>query len=775
MLIANNNAWSSITSQVYGFAPLAWLICFALCLTPSLKSRAQTIAIPSHIDAKTSSDHKTRPVIGIAFEGGGALGLAHVGVLQWMDEHHVPVDRITGTSMGALVGALIATGSTPKEIEELARSGILNDLFTVQPSLAHLSYRRRQDRTEMPGALSFGLKGGVTIGSGLISDNQLNAFLTREFVSYDSANLNYDDLPIPFRCVSTDLTTLQPKIFTSGPLPLSVRASISIPGVFPPVHLNGHVLIDGATVDNLPIDVLREQFHPDIAISVYLGDSAFVESDAASLTGVFARALSTGASRNVSLTRKMADVEIAPDVTALSVTDFAKADVLIRAGYEAAQAHSAELLRYALSNADWVEYEAGLKSRQRHPPTLIESVRLDDPNHVHSKALLAEANRLQNKPFSQNQTESLVSDIRGAGALDAYYSTFRVHPEEATNTAGEPPSMPDDGILLHLRPNREGPPYLLFGTDVTAMNGNLTSALFNARFVDENLGSSGSELRSDILIGYLTRLGAEYYVPLVSTAWFVQPHLRYLREPVYLWQNQKRISEMLFQRAGGGLDLGYALNKNFQLAAIYQASTIRWVLKDGVAESPTPHASGTSQSIAGHLVFTNRTAEVASPSGTQVDLTAGYLLHSVASNETPFLDLKVRQSLKLTNSDLVILSANGDTYFRRNVADPLRFTLGGPLHLSSASVDEFRGTDTVLAQAIELHRIANLPTGLGQGIYLASGYEAGSVWSPEHRSFIRQDGLLGLLLNTPLGVITMGGAVGDAGHRKVFFTLGRLF
>lgn len=97
------------------------------------------------------------------------------------------------------------------------------------------------------------------------------------------------------------------------------------------------------------------------------------------------------------------------------------------------------------------------------------------------------------------------------------------------------------------------------------------------------------------------------------------------------------------------------------------------------------------------------------------------------------------------------------------------------MHLSASSVDEYRGTDTGLIQAMYLRRLANLPTGIGHGIYFATGYEAGSIWSPERTSILRQDGVAGLLLNTPVGVLTLGAAVGDAGHRKVFFTLGRFF
>jgi NTE family protein len=97
------------------------------------------------------------------------------------------------------------------------------------------------------------------------------------------------------------------------------------------------------------------------------------------------------------------------------------------------------------------------------------------------------------------------------------------------------------------------------------------------------------------------------------------------------------------------------------------------------------------------------------------------------------------------------------------------------MHLSASSFDEFRGTDTYLAHSAYLHRIAALPTGLGQGLYAVFGYEAGEIWSPEQRAILRQDGTTGVIASTPIGVISLGVSVGDAGHRKVFITLGRLF
>jgi NTE family protein len=712
----------------------------------------------------------TRPRIGLALEGGGALGIAHIGVLMWLHERRIPVDEIAGTSMGALVGSLAASGDSSEEIQHLVADTNFDGLFTLKPSMSDLSFRRRADQNELPQAISIGLRHGTpSIGNALIADGELNAFLARQLSAYNSENLNFDALPIPFRCVATNLTTLQPAVFRSGSLPFAVRASISIPGVFPPVQRGQDTLVDGAIMDNLPTDVLRSELHAQIVISVYLGDSPLSQQDATSLVGIFARTLSAGTSRNVQLNRSRADIEIAPQLDNFSVTDYTKAKALIKAGYDAAEKQRSKLLPLAISEPDWQVYEAALTAKLRRPPGDIRVTRVLGPDPAVSAHVAAVAKRLQDHPFGPEQAEAVVSTVRGDGALDAYYETFQ------SSAAGKTPGLPDDGVKIYWDKKAEGPPYLLLGTEVVAATSNVTSSIFDVRFVDQNFGSYGSELRSDVRIGYLTQAGTEYYRPLGASRFFIQPSVQILREPVYLWEDQKRVSERFLQHAGGGFDLGLAVSQNLQASLEYRASTIRWKLVSGADSSPTPQLSGRVESAAAHFVYTTRTAAIASPHGTQIDFTVGHLFDTSASADAPFAKLNARRSFTFARNNLISLSTEVNTYFRNTVADPLRFALGGPLRLYASSVDEYRGTDTELARAIYLRRIASLPTGIGQGIYLTGGYEQGNVWSPEHPAIFRQDAFGGVLLSTPVGAITFGGAIGDASHRKVFFTFGKLF
>jgi NTE family protein len=176
-----------------------------------------------------------------------------------------------------------------------------------------------------------------------------------------------------------------------------------------------------------------------------------------------------------------------------------------------------------------------------------------------------------------------------------------------------------------------------------------------------------------------------------------------------------------------------------------------------------------------HYTYNSLNTGQLSTRGLLFDIAGGALYHSLGSQNAPVAHLRAMRSKQFGDKNVVGLAISADTYFRRNVADPLRFTLGGPLRISASSIDEYRGTDDMLIRAAYLRRVASLPTQLGDGLYITSAYEAGEMWSPERPAFLRQDGVLGVLATTPLGSITLGGALGDAGRRKIFFTFDRLF
>jgi NTE family protein len=718
-----------------------------------------------------------RPAIGLALEGGGALGLAHVGIIQWFEDHHIPIDRIAGTSMGALVGAVYATGHTPAEMRVLATGDAFTNVFTMQTPYVDASYRRRQDRRETPSALTMGLAHGPALSNAILTDRGVNLFLNNHLLGYNRSELDFNRLPIPFRCVATDLNTFQPVTFSNGPLPTAVRASISLPGVFAPVeNSDGHYLADGGIVDNLPTGVLRNDLQANVVIAIRLEDAALAGSDVSSIIGVLNRAFSAGIVQNVEHSLHSADIVVTVPVGKFSPADYSKGGQLIQAGYLAAEANRAVLLAYALNDQDWAAYLAARESRRFVAPGPLRDVRIQGGVPGAQQQVLNAIKPLEGHPVSPRETTVALNPVQADGVYAATYQTFATPPPSAnpaTPNSDADRNSSDVGILVHLSKDPAGPPYLLIGPDIAAETSNVTRLELDMRLVDQNLGGYGSELRADADLGYMTVLNAQYYRLLAPSGYFVQPAVGLLREPVYIWANQKRIAERLEENLDASVEVGRTLRNSAQISASWRAIDTHWALTTG--DGGGPYVSGTAQEGLLHIDIDRETSGTVSPSGFRLNVSAGALYHAVGSANAPLVLLSAARTWQWSEKDIIGLTADINSYLRTSVAQPFRFTLGGPRQLSASSFDEYRGTDTYLARAAYLHRLAALPLGLGHGIYSMVGYEAGEVWSPESNAILRQDITGGIVAATPLGSFSVGGSIGDAAHRKFFITIGRLF
>ena len=216
---------------------------------------------------------KKRPTVGLVLSGGGARGFAHVGVLKVLEANHIPVDYIAGASMGALIGALYAMGKSPEEIETLIASLDWDPLLRPQTAAEDLSYRRKQDRLNIPAALTLTGKGtDLKLPNALNTGHAIGLLIDRLTLRYASAT-NFNDLPIPFQAVGTDMLTGEAVTLKSGSLSRSLRATMSIPGIFGPVDVDGKYLADGGLVNNIPTDVAKAM-GADIVIVVNIESQA---------------------------------------------------------------------------------------------------------------------------------------------------------------------------------------------------------------------------------------------------------------------------------------------------------------------------------------------------------------------------------------------------------------------------------------------------------------------------------------------------------------------
>lgn len=712
-----------------------------------------------------------RKSIGLALGGGGAMGLAEIGVFKWMEEHRIPVDRLGGTSMGALVGGLYASGQSPEDIERLVRNVNFNRVFTIEVPYRDVGLRRRADQEDFPNAIQLGFKGGLDSGSALFQDRVINTYLERVFERAASSQLDYDTLPIPFRCIATDLTTLEPVVFDRGPMSTAVRASIALPTLFPPVEYHGHYLVDGAIMDNLPTDIVKRDLGADVIIAVDLPGTRAAQVDITSRAGIMARTYSAAVMRNEGATRALADILISVDTGKNGATDYQKADALINAGYRAAELNRSALEAYALDVEDWKTYLNARNSRKPPRAGVLEKVMVAGGKSGAQALVQADMGALKGHAIETSTVSKALLPVQASGSYQASFETFDTH-------AGRPPAAtqaeaPDTGVLVKLIPASNGPPFLLLGADLTAVNANVTRSTFDLRVVDQDLGGFGSELRADLRLGFLTQAAVEYYHQLTTSGFFVQPHIGLIREPVYLWENQTRVSERLSQTAGGGIDVGRTFTRSLRTALEYRADVVRWTPAQGLTSGPS--YSGTAQTATFNAIYNRWTPGLITPPGLRAEVTAGALFNTAQTQNAPLIRAFVARSFGFADGGAIQLAGAGDSYGGRNVAEPLRFTLGGPLRLSASSIDEYRGTDDFLVRANYLRKMMSLPSGFGSALYLSFGYEGGEMWSPERLPILRQDGVLMGIAVTPVGTLRVGGAIGDAGRRKVFLSFGRLF
>ena len=345
----------------------------AAWLAVPLISRAQaTTASPA------PADIQHRPRVGLVLSGGGARGTAHIGVLKVLEQMRVPVDAIAGTSMGAVVGGLYASGLSARDIEKIMTSINWQDAFRDRPPREDLDLRRKEEDATFLVKFPLGVRGGrIVLPKGLIQGQKLTETLRR--LSLPVARLsNFDDLPTPFRAVATDLETGDGVVMGSGDLTSAMRASLSAPGVFAPVEREGRLLVDGGIADNVPVDVARAM-GVDIVIVVDVGAPLVPRKQLTNAGVISNQMLAILIQRNAReqlATLTTRDILIQPALGDASSFDFGSVPRVISAGETAARASNSALAALAVSEEAMQRYTLR-REAARVPPPRIDFVQVE--------------------------------------------------------------------------------------------------------------------------------------------------------------------------------------------------------------------------------------------------------------------------------------------------------------------------------------------------------------------------------------------------------------
>jgi NTE family protein len=733
---------------------------FAVCLLLALNLWSQDTPDQSldQSPEKAANPPAHRPRIGLVLEGGGALGLAHIGVLKWLEENRIPVDMIAGSSMGALVGGTYATGESPDQIANLISSIKWHEVLRGVTRYKDLSFRRKEDRQDYPNAFEFGLKQGAQFPSGFNSGQQVGLILDHVGLPYSEMK-SFDELPIPFRCVATDLVSEKSYVFDHGSLAEAMRASMSLPAFFTPVREGNHLWVDGGLLDNLPVDVAR-QMGADIVIAVHLSPAPLDPKTPLSSVGVLARSATVSIAINEIRSMENADILLTADVAGFEYTDYTQYAKIEAEGYKAAEKKNALLSRLQVDESEWQQIVATRREKRR-PVPVPEFVEVTGAKGDVLKGLQHELADVAGHPINTHELDQKMMDVTGLGrfARAGYRDTER---------AGE------HGLLVQAEEKDYAPPTVLPSLVLDGADYKNVLVTVGARVTFLDVGGFGSEWRNDVVAGSEYGLKTEFFHPFTPyTGWFGAVHGTADSSPFFVYQRDKLLGDYRDRLMGGGLDVGYTFGRYAELRLGYEAG-YRKINEDlGNPVAPTVHGRYGFTSLRYRL---ERFDDPVIPRrGARLEST--FKFYDIApgtSDVVPTEELKLGVAHRTSEKSSVLLFASGGTAFStKNTGFPL-FTLGGPLRLSSYGTNELLTNQYFLLQPAVLYKLRELSPLLRENIYLLTMYEAGKAYgvAPEK---IAQDATVGFLFQTLFGPVFFGGSIGDSQHRKFFFEVGRFF
>ena len=702
---------------------------------------------------------KPAPRIALVLEGGGALGLAHIGVIRWLEENHIPVHYVAGTSMGALVGGLYAAGNDSKQLNQIVSGIDWDQVLSDQIPFQDLSYRRKEDARAYPNTLQFGLEHGLRLPSGFNAGYQVSLILDRYMLPYSDIK-SFDHLPIPFRCVAVDLVSKQKYVFSDGAVSQAMRASMSLPGFFSPVVEKNHIFVDGGLLDNLPVDVGREM-GGELILAVHLQTKATTADRNISSIGVLSDSIDVVIAANELQSMQKADLLVTVDVSDFTSTDYYAAQKLIAKGYEAAQQKANLLRAFSVDDATWNRYIAERNSRRRETIPTPEFVAVQGATPSASKVIQTDLSKLAGQPLDINKLETGLTQIVGTGRFSKLNYGL-------TEQNGQP------GLLITAS-QKEAP---ILVNPLIAIDGseiqNVRFAL-GARLTKFGTGSHETEWRTDLAFGSEYGIATDYFRPFKGLpGWFIDPGAIANTSPFDIYNENNQIAAYRLQKVSGYFDAGYQFSRSSELRFGYQLGYLRLKEQVGSPVFGNPSDRLGQSSIRYRLDLLDD--PVVPRKGVALDSSFSWFDSYLGSNNGfPSAEVQSRFYVPVSEPGSIFGGVSGGTDFGFTRTGLPSFSLGGPLRLAAFGRNELLTNQYLLLQGGYLQQIVKFPPLLGKGLYAYGEVEGGRVTNEMNESPWPADAVLGMIVQTAFGPIIVGGSYGTTGHHKFFFQVGRVF
>jgi len=743
-------------SRALRLAVALWVLAGA-----ATESRAQ--AAPPGAAASAASPG--RPRIGLVLSGGGARGGAHLGVLKVMEELHVPVDVVVGTSAGAIVAAAYASGMPLPEIAD-EMSGLRTAMLFRDVDRGEVPLRNKiNDAVNYIGP-EIGLKnGGIALPKGVVAGVSIEAVLRQ--LTARQRETDFDKLPIPFRAIATDLTTSEMVVIGKGNLSVAVRASMAIPAAVDPVELDGRVLVDGGLARNLPVDVARAM-GADVIIAVNIGTPLRTRKEISGILTVTDQISRILTATNVGKSLKELgprDLLITPDLGTIETADFDRLGEAADAGEKAARAALAELSRYSIPPDDWAAWYTARIADPKALPGRIDDVRVTGVQRVNPEVITA---RMKTQAGQEFDAKVADNDIKRIYALGDF--------ERVSYSIADDP-VKGRVLTADVVEKSWGPNYLRFGLGLSS---DLSGDSFFTLIATHRwawLNSLGGEWRNDVQIGHADRFASEFYQPLTpAQRVFVAVRAETARDPFDIYDDAgNRVARYRRATYGMGLDLGTPIGTSGEVRLGLNRGRLK-LLTDtsflpGSLLVPEVQMGGLQARLrvdtldnlrfprAGYAADLQAYASRARFGATDDYTKASANVDMALSRGLHSLQVGLRAAKNLGSGELPAY----ETY-----------SLGGFLQMSGYRTGELLGQELTFGRLIYNYRVS--APGLFDGAYVGVSYETGRIGDTvtgANRSALRHGAALYFAFDSPIGPVYVAYGRGDGRRQAVYLFVGQ--
>lgn len=729
---------------------LALVVTTIICLSPSLF-------------ASEPEDNANRPKIGLVLSGGGARGAAHVGVLKILEENNIPIDMISGTSMGSVVGGLYASGMSPAEIEIALTTMDWDKALTDEQSRQYLSLNQKRQQDLFTTILNPGFNDGrVQLPSGAILGQNIDLAIQR-LTAHVSHITDFDNLRIPFRAVATDIAKGDAIVLDSGSLAIAMRASMAVPSVFSPVHLDGRILVDGGLTDNLPVKVARNM-GADIVIVIDISTPLLEEEEIDSLISITDQLTRLLTAQNTRTSRESlysGDILIIPDLGNITASQFHRSNEAIAIGELEAQTHLRSLSQLSLTPTQYQDY----LSRRKVIPTYNQTIRqvtLNNQSHLGDEILQKRITIQAEDQFNIASTENDIGQIYGLGVFE----------KVGYNLSHQPDGI---DVEIYAAPKSWGPNYLHFGFDInTDFNGDSDANLVIG-YSKSEINSLGGEWTSLLQIGATPNFQSYFHQPLgVNLNYFIEPSIYTGSENTGIYNsNDDQLERTRIHQTDVSLAVGreFGTSANLSLGITRLAGDTETIIGSSFSPATDFDDGG---------VFLNFRYDTLDnihfpTSGSTINTTYYSAVENIgAQQEYEQWEINAIKAFTF-NRHTIVLALNSGGALNGTASLPKLFTLGGFFNMSGLRKNQESGQFLGLVKAAYYRRfnqIKLLPA------YIGVTAEYGGVW--QNKDEISSDsttfaGSLFLGLDSPAGPLLFGLGITENGDSAVYAKIGRLF